>query len=140
MPFDTWNSHALGLEIWRLILAAIAILALRRLPALILLHKLIPDVKTFREALFVGHFGPMGVGAIFIGTLAQQRLPTPNSPPETGLDYLSYSIQPVVYFVVLSSILVSYSLASSFVLRLYLNLHTTNTPDAWPDDPVFQPG
>jgi NhaP-type Na+/H+ or K+/H+ antiporter len=110
MPFDTWNSHELGLEAWRLILAAIAILALRRLPALILLHKLIPDVKTFREALFCGHFGPMGVGAIFIGTLAQQRLPTPHHPPETGLDYLSYSIQPVVYFIVLSSILVSFML------------------------------
>lgn len=26
----------------------------------------IPDIKTRREALFAGHFGPMGVGAIFI--------------------------------------------------------------------------
>jgi len=28
----------------------------------------IPDVKNWREAVFTGHFGPMGIGAIFIST------------------------------------------------------------------------
>jgi hypothetical protein len=26
-------------------------------------HDWIPDIKTFREAVFSGHFGPIGVGA-----------------------------------------------------------------------------
>jgi NhaP-type Na+/H+ or K+/H+ antiporter len=102
IPFDQFNSATLGIDPWRLVVLAIAILCLRRLPALIALHKFVPDIMTFREAVFCGHFGPMGVGAIFIGTLAQQRLPTPNNPPETGLDYLSLSLQPIIYFLVLS--------------------------------------
>ena len=48
----------------------------------------------------------MGVGAIFISTLAASKLPPPNNPPQTKLDILTLSIQPITYFVVLSSILV----------------------------------
>ena len=29
---------------------------------MIALYKWIPDVKTFREAIFSGHFGPIGIG------------------------------------------------------------------------------
>lgn len=36
--------------------------------------------------------GPIGVGALFISTLAIRRLPTPNFPPETHLDMLALSI------------------------------------------------
>lgn len=95
------------------------------------MQKFIPDIKTHREALFAGHcksaplrcgalssrllraVGPMGVGAIFIGTLSVERLPTPNVPPETNLDRLSLVLMPVVYFIVLSSILGAYSSARS---------------------------
>lgn len=48
----------------------------------------------------------MGVGAIFISTLALTKLPTPTFPPVSSNDYLAYTIQPVVYFLVLCSILV----------------------------------
>lgn len=60
MPFDDWNSEVLKITPWRLVVLAIAILFLRRLPAIILLYKFIPDITTFQEALFCGHFGPMG--------------------------------------------------------------------------------
>ena len=48
----------------------------------------------------------MGVGAVFISTLALHRLPTPNDPPVTQQDHLSLMLQPIVSFVVLSSIII----------------------------------
>lgn len=62
MPFNDFSDPHLTLSVWRLIVIAILVLILRRLPVMIALYKWIPDVKTFREAVFSGHFGPMGVG------------------------------------------------------------------------------
>ena len=62
MPFDSFTNETLTLSVGRLIPAAILILLLKRLPIMIALYKFIPDVKTFREALFSGHFGPVGIG------------------------------------------------------------------------------
>lgn len=64
MPFDAFSDSSLTLSVWRLIVIAILVLLLRRLPVMIALYKWIPDVKTFREAVFSGHFGPMGVGEL----------------------------------------------------------------------------
>lgn len=50
--------------------------------------------------------GPMGVGAIFISTLAASKLPTPRIPPQDRMDLLALTIQPITYFIVLSSILI----------------------------------
>ena len=106
MPFAAWNDSALTLTPWRLAVLGICVLILRRLPVILALHRWIPDCHTLREATFMGHFGPMGVGAIFISTLAVERLPTPHYPPETSLDITALSIQPITYFLVLTSILV----------------------------------
>lgn len=62
MPFDSFTNAALSLSVWRLLVIAILVLILKRLPIMIMLYKFIPDVKTFREALFSGHFGPIGIG------------------------------------------------------------------------------
>jgi hypothetical protein len=48
----------------------------------------------------------MGVGAIFVSTLAKHRLPTPNYPPKTQTDYLTASLQPIIAFIVLCSIII----------------------------------
>lgn len=63
MPFNMFTDPALSLTVWRLIVIAILILILRRLPIVVALYKWIPDIKTFREAVFSGHFGPIGVGS-----------------------------------------------------------------------------
>lgn len=63
MPFDSFSNETLSLSVWRLIVIAILVLMLKRLPVMIGLYKFIPDVKTFREAVFSGHFGPIGIGA-----------------------------------------------------------------------------
>lgn len=48
----------------------------------------------------------MGVGAIFIATLARTKLPEEIPyPPENQVDYLASSIQPIVAFLVLTSVL-----------------------------------
>ena len=49
---------------------------------------------------------PQGVGAIFISTLALTKLPTPAYPPQTRDDLLALTIQPIIYFAVLCSILI----------------------------------
>jgi len=66
MPFVAWNNEYTTLTPWRMVLLCLGILTLRRLPGMYALQWWIPDIKTRREALFAGHFGPMGVGAIFI--------------------------------------------------------------------------
>ena len=48
----------------------------------------------------------MGVGAVFVSTLAATRLPTPHSPPEGQAELLAATIQTVVSFVVLGSIII----------------------------------
>ncbi|KAH7101608.1 Sodium/hydrogen exchanger family-domain-containing protein [Auriculariales sp. MPI-PUGE-AT-0066] len=107
MPFDAFTNEILTLKPWRLIVIAILVLLLRRLPAILALYRWIPDIKTFREAVFAGHFGPMGVGAIFIATLAAKELgDVPETGPENQQQILAASIQPIVSFMVLCSIAV----------------------------------
>ena len=106
IPFDAWNDPDLTLKPWRLATLAICIILLRRFPAMLAAARWIKDIKTPREAVFCGHFGPIGVGAIFISTLAATKLPTPSIPPENSLDVLALTVQPVTYLLVLCSVLV----------------------------------
>lgn len=62
IPFDQLDNVDLTLSVWRLVVLTISIFVLRRLPVILALYKWIPDIHTFREACFVGHFGPIGVG------------------------------------------------------------------------------
>ncbi|KAL5507267.1 REI1 [Sanghuangporus vaninii] len=48
----------------------------------------------------------MGVGAVFISTLAISELPVPSNPPATQNDLLATALHPVVSFVVLGSIII----------------------------------
>ncbi|KAF8492340.1 Cation/H+ exchanger [Russula emetica] len=104
LPFDQFDISELGISPWRLVLLMLVILALRRIPSLLILYKLMPEVSNWREALFCGHFGPIGVGAVFISVLAQSRLEAPHNPPSSQQDVLAIALQPIVSFVVLGSI------------------------------------
>ncbi|EKM51776.1 uncharacterized protein PHACADRAFT_262112 [Phanerochaete carnosa HHB-10118-sp] len=105
-PFHTFSDINLSLSVWRLVVIGILVILLRRLPIMIILYKWIPDVKTFREAIFSGHFGPIGIGAIYISTFAAEQLPEPSYPPQSQEELLASTIQPIVAFMVLCSILV----------------------------------
>ncbi|KNE99683.1 hypothetical protein PSTG_06976 [Puccinia striiformis f. sp. tritici PST-78] len=106
IPFSSWNDSTLTLVPWRLVVLGFSIILLRRLPIMIIMQKIVPDLKTNREAVFSGHFGPIGVGALFISTLATAKLPTPQNPPQTSLDILALTTQSLIYLLILFSVLI----------------------------------
>lgn len=65
VPWEGWR--ALG---WPGAMLAALILLLRRLPAVLLLSRLMPELAARRDALFAGWFGPIGVAALFYAMLA----------------------------------------------------------------------
>lgn len=55
-----------GITYPRLIGLGILVLIFRRIPALLLTYKTMPSVvKNWKEAVFMGYFGPIGVGAVY---------------------------------------------------------------------------
>ena len=64
LPFDQFNQPALGITPWRLIILAIIIIVLRRIPCLFILSNFLPEIANWREALFAGHFGMIQVLSI----------------------------------------------------------------------------
>ncbi|KIY03825.1 uncharacterized protein Z520_00516 [Fonsecaea multimorphosa CBS 102226] len=130
IPWDQYNAQAHGLAPWRLVVISIMVILFRRIPAMLALKPLIPDVKTWREALFAGHFGPIGVGAIFAAILARAELETDGAIPLAKLpqnseEYqLIYLIWPLVTFMVISSILVHGSSIAVFTLGKRINTLT----------------
>jgi Na(+)/H(+) antiporter len=133
IPWEDFNNVELGLVPWRLVVIALLVIFFRRIPIMLLLKPLIPDVKTWREALFAGHFGPIGVGAIFAAILARAELendstqPSPeDSLPSPGDKdyYLIKLIWPITTFMVISSILVHGSSIAVFTLGKRINTLT----------------
>jgi NhaP-type Na+/H+ or K+/H+ antiporter len=112
-----WNSFNAMEEITpgRLFALLALVLAFRRIPIVMALFKLksLPGVRTATEAAFVGHFGPMGVGALFLAIEARAQLETETSlplpHPPTDLDPKKQRavtmIWPIVCFIVLGSTL-----------------------------------
>ncbi|CAD0090300.1 unnamed protein product [Aureobasidium mustum] len=67
MPWEAFSARDITPYVtpWRLLGFAALVLCFRRIPIMLASYKINPDIRTFREALFCGHFGPMGLGAIF---------------------------------------------------------------------------
>lgn len=57
LPFDAYKSPEYGITPWKLVLLVIAILVLRRIPPLLALYRFVPEIASWKEALFSGHFG-----------------------------------------------------------------------------------
>ncbi|WFD43260.1 hypothetical protein MPSI1_001921 [Malassezia psittaci] len=128
MPWHEFVDSEIGLSLWRLIVLSILILLCKRIPIVVALWKFIPDIKTFHEAVFSGYFGPMGVGAIFMSTYGRLLLlQHVEYPPKTTNDYLAYTIQPVVFFLVLASVLIHGFTVPFFAFgrRAHVNLSRT---------------
>ncbi|KAG7290752.1 hypothetical protein NEMBOFW57_000755 [Staphylotrichum longicolle] len=131
IPWSDFNDSVLGLSAWRLAVLAIFIVLFRRIPIMMALKPLIPDIKTWREALFAGHFGPIGVGAIFVAMLARAELesedPVPLSQlPDPGVEHYTVItlVWPVVAFIVVASIIVHGSSIAVFTLGKHINTLT----------------
>ncbi|KAG1452321.1 hypothetical protein G6F56_007850 [Rhizopus delemar] len=104
IPWQDFGNIEIGLEKWRLVLAAFLIIFLRRLPAVVLLQPITPAIRSYREAVFSGWFGPIGVGAVFLSTIAQEELENvyegKDHPVSTKI------IGPVVLYMVFFSVVV----------------------------------
>lgn len=74
-----------GITLLRLFGLGILVLLFRRIPALLITYKAMPSiVKNWKEAVFMGYFGPIGVGAIY--HLEHTRLLfNPDNPREKAL-------------------------------------------------------
>ncbi|KAI1751479.1 alkali metal cation/H+ antiporter Nha1 C terminus-domain-containing protein [Xylaria castorea] len=144
IPWEMYNNFDIGLSAWRLTVMSIFVILFRRIPIMLLLKPIIPDVKTWREALFAGHFGPIGVGAIFVAILARAELETEHTvplatiPPKGSDNYqVILLVWPIVTFMVISSILVHGSSIAVFTLgkrinTLSLTLSYTTAPEDGP--------
>lgn len=128
IPWPQFNNAEIGIRAWKLVIIAILVLLFRRLPIVLALKPVIPDIKTWREALFCGHFGPIGVGGLFIAILARAELETGDTTPLRELPapgtahyYAIACIWPITCFLVLSSIIVHGSSIAVFTLGKRLN-------------------
>ena len=131
IPWEQYNNPDIGLMPWRLVVIAIFVLLFRRIPIMLALKPIIPDVKNWREALFAGHFGPIGVGAIFAAILARAELETDSTQPLSELPgpgeenyILIQVIWPIVTFLVITSIIVHGSSIAVFTLGKRINTLT----------------
>ncbi|KAJ3022019.1 UNVERIFIED_CONTAM: hypothetical protein HDU68_009358 [Siphonaria sp. JEL0065] len=116
VPWSSFSSGQDNLELWRLFLVALWVLALRRLPVVMALYPFIPTLKDAREAFFTGWFGPIGAGAIFYAHLAVVYFEYPASP-----------LLPIIFFIVLASVLVH----GGSVAFFNLSLNRTTTYAQW---------
>ena len=100
------------LGVGRLFGCLILILLLRRIPCILLFKRFMPDIRSWSEALFAGHFGPIGIGALFLSIEARARLetetsdPLPHPPKDSPNQDAIETVWPVICFVVLGSIMV----------------------------------
>lgn len=132
IPWEQFNNSDLGLTAWKLVVIALFVIFFRRIPIMMALKPLIPDIKTWREALFAGHFGPIGVGAIFVAMLARGELehdnpvPLGDVPTDSSLPHytLFTLVWPIVTFLVISSIIVHGSSVAVFTLGKHINTLT----------------
>jgi Na(+)/H(+) antiporter len=131
IPWEQFNSEIIGIVPWRLVVLGILVLFFRRIPIMLALKPMIPDIKTWREALFAGHFGPIGVGGLFVAILARAELETEETTPlaelpEEGFEHLNIieMIWPITCFLVICSILVHGSSIAVFTLGKHINTLT----------------
>lgn len=97
-----WNSFVSGqLSIPSLLLLAFIVMTLRRVPVITLFFKLIPAIVTFREAIFAGWFGPIGVASLNYALYAKAYL-------VTRYNYSGWIVEklyPITVWLVLCSVL-----------------------------------
>lgn len=103
-----WTSfvHNDVVPIYRLVGVGILVLLLRRLPFLLAIHKMIPQIENINQAVFVGFFGPVGVSAVFYLLVAVEFVETlhVDGEPREDVKHLAETITVVVWFLVICSV------------------------------------
>lgn len=67
VPWQSFDQAATTGITWpRLLALGFLVLVFRRIPALLVCYRMMPNVvRSWKEAIFMGYFGPIGVGAIY---------------------------------------------------------------------------
>lgn len=95
-----------GLTYGRLIGLGVLVLLFRRIPAIFMSYKFMPKVvKDWKEAMFMGYFGPIGIGAVFYVEHTRHLFPELGEGDAEETNLVRVMI-PVVYWLVLFSIVV----------------------------------
>ncbi|KAI8718585.1 Na-H-Exchanger domain-containing protein [Fusarium sp. LHS14.1] len=95
-----------GVTYPRLIALGVMVLFFRRIPAILTLYKLMPAVvKNYKDALFMGYFGPIGVGAVFYLEHVRHLFPHAGEGDQEETDMIN-ALGPVIYWLVFFSIVV----------------------------------
>ncbi|KAB8073871.1 Sodium/hydrogen exchanger family-domain-containing protein [Aspergillus leporis] len=107
MPWKQFHMpHDTGVTLPRLFGLGFLILVFRRIPAILLGYRFMPAIcGDWSEALFMGYFGPIGIGAISYVEYARRLLPGPGKS-DSEINHLTAAMTPVVYWLVLFSVLV----------------------------------
>lgn len=103
-----WSSFANNgiISLYRLVFLGILILLLRRMPAILAMHRWIHQIEQFSQAAFVGFFGPIGVGAVFYLSVCQEALGeiTIDEKLRADAQQVSEAVGVIVWFLVICSI------------------------------------
>ncbi|TLS29083.1 hypothetical protein PpBr36_01383 [Pyricularia pennisetigena] len=108
MPWSKFHDpDGTGITVPRLIGLSFMVLLLRRIPAIFATYKAMPScVSGWKEALFMGYFGPIGVGAVFYVEHTKHLFPKVGETGDVASDDMLKALVPSVYFLVLFSIVV----------------------------------
>lgn len=99
IPWKDYSDAMIGLSGWRIVVLGILVILFRRLPWVVLFYKIIPALRNWKEAVFAGWFGPIGVGAVYYIEVAIRKV-----PDDGTREHLRRVVNPVVLFCVFSSI------------------------------------
>ncbi|KAL4734871.1 Sodium/hydrogen exchanger family-domain-containing protein [Aspergillus similis] len=96
MPWEEFHRpDATGITISRLLGLGVMILVFRRIPAIMAGYRFMPEIcSNWKEALFLGHFGPIGVGAIAYVEYARRLFPDPGES-DGEINCLTAAMRPV---------------------------------------------
>ncbi|KAJ6004035.1 hypothetical protein N7522_005680 [Penicillium canescens] len=106
-PWDQFQMPSQnGITIAQLVGLGFLILIFRRIPAIMMGYRFMPKVcNDWKEALFMGYFGPIGIGAISYVEYARRLLPDPGES-DVEINTLTSTMIPVVYWLVFFSIVI----------------------------------
>ncbi|RMZ11380.1 hypothetical protein D0862_02971 [Hortaea werneckii] len=106
LPFEQFHMPDItGITIGKLFLLGFMVLAFRRIPAIFLTYRLMGKVvHNWKEALFMGYFGPIGIGAVFYVEHTRHLFPERGEAETPEEEHLLRAMIPVVYWLVLFSI------------------------------------
>jgi NhaP-type Na+/H+ or K+/H+ antiporter len=108
------------LPLYRLVFIGVLVMLFRRLPFVLLVHKKIHQIEEWRQAIFVGFFGPIGVSAVFYLYIAVEFLKTNvryNDEEREDAKRLSDTIVIIVWFLVVCSVVSLFHFFDTKILK-----------------------